>query len=75
MATYIFHLPYGADEPVVCAHPASCTYGVHVSTIEEAEEMRKQRNFRKQSLPPSLTKADMAKLLNSMQTGTPYFDI
>lgn len=75
MATYIFHLPYGADEPVVCAHPASCTYGVHVSTIEEAEEMRKWRDLRKQGLPPSLTKADMPKLFESMQTGAPYFDI
>lgn len=75
MATYIFHLPYGADEPVVCAHPASCTFGVHVSTIEEAEQMRKQRDFRANGLPPSFTKADMPKLLASMKTGTPYFNI
>ncbi len=67
MDDYIFHIPYGAAEPEVCAHPSTCSLNPHARGIEAAEQMMESRNLARQQVPLPFTKADLPMIRKETQ--------
>lgn len=70
-----WHLPYGAAEAEWCETPETCSLHPHVSTVEEALEMRARRDAVARTLLPSFTKKDLPLLRESERTGRSIFDL